>query len=100
MVPSLWWFEIRNLLVMNERRGRLTESESLRFLRRLDRLGITEDRTPQESEVLRLARTHRLSVYDAAYLELALRNRIRLATLDKALARAAQQENVPLLSTD
>jgi len=97
MVPSLWWFEIRNLLVVNERRGRLSESDSARFLRLLGRLGIVQDRAPAEAEVLRLARTHRLSVYDAAYLELALRNRVGLATLDTALIRAAREEGVSLV---
>ncbi len=97
VVPSLWWFEIRNLLVVNERRGRLTEGDSLRFLRELDLVGIVQDRAPVESEVLRLARTHRLSVYDAAYLELALRGRTGLATLDNALAQAARTESVPLI---
>ena len=97
VVPSLWWFEIRNLLVVNERRGRLSEADSARFLRILGRLGIAQDLAPEESEVLRLARTYRLSVYDAAYLELAARNRIGLATLDSALARAAKQESVALV---
>jgi len=97
VVPSLWWFEIRNLLIVNERRGRLSESDSTRFLRVLGRLGIIQDRMPEEAEVLRLARTHRLSVYDAAYLELALRHRASLATLDTALIRAAHEEAVSLI---
>lgn len=100
MVPSLWWFEIRNLLVVNERRGRLTEGDSQRFLRELDILGIVQDRAPTEAEVLRLARVHRLSVYDAAYLELALRENAGLATLDSALVRAARREAVSLIGMD
>jgi predicted nucleic acid-binding protein len=55
---------------------------------------------PVESELLRLARAHRLSVYDAAYLELASRTRAKLATLDKALVLAARQESVALLGTE
>ncbi len=97
VVPSLWWFEIRNILVVNERRGRLRENDSARFLLAVARLGIVQDRTPDEAEVLRLARRHRLSVYDAAYLELALRNRAGLATLDAQLVRAAQEEGVSLV---
>ncbi len=99
-MPSLWWFEVRNLLIVNERRGRLTAGDSLSFLRELDRLGIIQDRMPVESELLRLARAHRLSVYDAAYLELASRTRAKLATLDKALVLAARQESVALLGTE
>ncbi len=68
MVPSLWWFEIRNILIVNERRGRLVEADSATFLRGLSRLGIVIDRAPEESAVLELARKHRLPVYDACYL--------------------------------
>lgn len=97
MAPALWWFEVRNVLVVNERRKRLTEADSAAFLRDLARLRVGLDRTPQESEVLRLARTHRLSVYDAAYLELAQRHTIALATLDADLIRAARAEQVALV---
>src|SRR5580658_5581785 len=63
-VPSLWWFEIRNVLIINERRGRLIEADTATFLRGLARLGIGVDRSPDESAVLMLARKHRLTVYD------------------------------------
>jgi predicted nucleic acid-binding protein len=82
LVPTLWWFELRNALVVNERRGRITEQQTARFLRNVERLAITIDGTPDESGVLTLARRHRLTVYDAAYLELAVRNALPLATLD------------------
>lgn len=98
-VPSLWWFEVRNTLIVNERRKRLTEHDTAAFLRELARLSIAVDRTPAEADVLALARRHRLTVYDAAYLELALRNSVPLATLDADLARAARAETVPLLET-
>jgi len=62
---------VRNILVVNERRRRIAESETAAFLLNFSRLRIRIDRTPDEDAVLRLARTHRLSVYDAAYLELA-----------------------------
>ena len=92
VVPSLWWFEIRNILVVNERRKRITELDTGVFLRDLARLRIRIDREPAEDVVLRLARTHRLSVYDASYLELALREAIPLATLDAELTVAARAE--------
>jgi predicted nucleic acid-binding protein len=94
VVPSLWWFEVRNILVVNERRKRITESGTTSFLRELARLPIRLDRSPVEGEVLRLAREHRLSVYDAAYLELARREGLALATLDRDLANAARAEGV------
>jgi predicted nucleic acid-binding protein len=71
VVPSLWWFEVRNILIVNERRRRITESGTASFLLNLSLLRLRVDRSPEENAVLRLARAHRLSVYDAAYLELA-----------------------------
>ena len=97
LVPSLWWFEIRNILVVNERRKRITESDTGVFMRDLAGLRIGVDREPEEGAVLRLARTHRLSVYDASYLELALREAIPLATLDGELAAAARREGTRLI---
>jgi len=97
-VPSLWWFEVRNTVIVNERRGRITQADTALFLRALSRLGIITDRTPEESAVLNLARTHRLTVYDASYLELARRESLPLATLDTDLARAARAENIPPLA--
>jgi len=96
-VPGLWWYELRNVLVLGERRGRLTEQETARFLRGISRLRIRLDRTPDEMPVLTLARRHRLTVYDAAYLELAQREAATLATLDESLAAAARAEGVPLV---
>jgi len=97
VVPSLWWFEVRNILVVNERRKRVTESGTNSFLRELSRLRIRVDREPEEAAVMRLARAHRLSVYDASYLELALREAIPVATLDAELAAAATAEGTELI---
>jgi predicted nucleic acid-binding protein len=96
-VPSLWWFEVRNTLIVNERRKRLTENGTAAFLRGLSRLGVTIDRSPEETDVLALARRHRLSVYDASYLELALRRSLPLATLDEQLRRACQAAGASVL---
>ena len=96
VVPCLWWFEVRNTLVVNERRRRIAESDTAAFLLNLSRLRIRIDRAPDEGAVLRLARTHRLSVYDAAYLELAQREGLPLATLDADLRKAAAGEGVAL----
>ncbi|MGD0013668.1 MAG: type II toxin-antitoxin system VapC family toxin [Bryobacteraceae bacterium] len=98
VVPCLWWFEVRNILVVNERRGRIAESDTASFLANLSRLRVRVDRLPDESAVLRLARTHRLSVYDAAYLEVAQREGLALATLDADLQEAAAGERVALLT--
>jgi predicted nucleic acid-binding protein len=95
-VPALFWFEVRNVLVINERRGRLTLEESVLFLDRLDRLPIRVDHDPDSGLVLGLARRHRLTVYDAAYLELALRLAAPLATLDRRLAAAGSKAGIRL----
>jgi predicted nucleic acid-binding protein len=97
VVPSLWWFEVRNILVVNERRKRTSESATTRFLHELARLPIRVDRVPVEADVLRLARAHKLSVYDAAYLELARREGLPLATLDRDLAGAARTDGVAII---
>ena len=99
VVPCLWWFEVRNILVVNERRQRITMADSAAFLLHLSRLRVRVDRLPDEGSILRLARTHRLSVYDAAYLELAQREGLALATLDGDLQKAAAGEGVSLLSS-
>ena len=99
-VPGLWWFEVRNTLLVNERRGRLRESDISVFLRGLAVLAIIIDRAPDEAAILALARRYRLSLYDASYLELAHRDGVGLATLYGALARAARAEQVSLLEAD
>jgi predicted nucleic acid-binding protein len=97
VVPSLWWFEVRNILIVNERRRRIAETATARFLSALARLPVREDHGRDEAAVLRLARAHQLSVYDAAYLELAQRERLPLATLDVQLQKAAAAADIVLL---
>ena len=97
VVPILWWFEIRNILVVNERRGRIDSADSDVFLNDLARLPIRIASDPSERLVVGLARTHRLTAYDAAYLDLAVRLTAPIATLDRALADAAQAEGLELV---
>ena len=97
MAPALLWFEVRNILIVNERRKRLTATDTIEFLRGLSKLPIIVDHKPDEGEVLRLARLHCLTVYDASYLELAQRKACPLATLDTDLAKAARAEGVRLI---
>jgi predicted nucleic acid-binding protein len=92
VVPSVWSLEVANALLMGERRKRATEAKVTTFLALLRSLPIvTDDETTIRAwqESIRLARTHQLSVYDAAYLELALRRGLPLATLDDRLNTAA-----------
>jgi predicted nucleic acid-binding protein len=98
--PVLWWFEVRNVLVVNERRGRNDPPSSAAFLADLARLRIGLDRDADSEMVLGLARTHRLTVYDAAYLELAVRIGAPLATLDRKLAAALAPRGCPWSSAE
>jgi predicted nucleic acid-binding protein len=97
IVPALWWYEVRNILVLNERRGRISEADSERFIESTGALPHTA--FPQDiRETLRLARNYRLSVYDSAYLALAKTEGIPLATLDRALEAAARAEGVEIVA--
>jgi predicted nucleic acid-binding protein len=96
-VPLHWWFEIRNVALQGERRGRLTEDYTFRFFRIVERFSIDHAPLPDHASVLALARRHRLSFYDAVYLELAQREGLPLATLDEELIRAAPVEGVLLV---
>jgi predicted nucleic acid-binding protein len=98
VVPALWWFEVRNVLVVNERRGRITLPETAAFLRHLAMFSVLVDRLPDGESVMRIARAHQLSVYDAAYLELAQREGLAIATLNAQLRKAASTERVALIS--
>lgn len=93
--PSLWWYEVYNLLLVNERRGRIAEAMASDFLLNLAAIPIRIDTEPIGAALMDVARRYRLSVYDAAYLELAARLRIPLVTLDRSLAKAAEAAGLP-----
>ena len=99
VVPSVWSLEIANALVVAERRKRLGAADIARFVTLLEGLAPAVDRhTAAQAlgETLSLARKHRLSAYDAAYLELAMREGLPLATLDQDLKKAARTAGVSL----
>ncbi|WP_372096793.1 type II toxin-antitoxin system VapC family toxin [Tistrella mobilis] len=97
VAPELWWFEVRNVFIVNERRGRIDRAQTSEALSLLAALPLNIDRDVRDPDLLDLARRHRLTVYDAAYLELARRGGWPLATLDNALARAAVAEGVAVI---
>ncbi|QUS37730.1 PIN domain-containing protein [Tardiphaga alba] len=97
-VPGIWWFEIHQMLLRGERRNRATLQQTEQFLLFVGALPITIVQGSDPGTILDLARRHQLSFYDAAYLELALREDIALATLDHALVRAAAAEGVALMA--
>jgi len=92
IVPAVWPLEISNVLVVAERRQRLSKSDSINFLTLINDLPITviqESPDRMTREILALAREHQLSTYDASYLDLAMRKGLPLATQDKALKKEA-----------
>ena len=97
VIPGIFRHEIRNVLIVNERRGRIDQAGSARFLVRLREMGLLQDDAHREDTVMVLARKHRLSAYDATYLETALRRGDSLATLDRDLANAAAAEGIALI---
>lgn len=98
LVPALWWYEVRNLLVINERRKRIVATDSASFLRVVGTFPIEVDEEPVEDAIFGFARQYQLSFYDAAYLEVAHRRGLALATLDRALRTAAATAGVALLA--
>ena len=99
-VPSLWPFEVANVLVVGERRRRITPADSSRFIALLGALPIRVDNTSSVhalSDALPIARAHDISAYDASYLELAMRMGTALASLDEKLQHAAKRVGLSLI---
>lgn len=91
VVPALWYLEVANVIVRAESKGLLVEAKSAEFLGVLQDMAISVDTETAEhslNDTLQLARRFKLSSYDASYLELALREGLPLATLDKDLRAA------------
>ena len=89
LVPQHWHLEVRNALLVGERRGRITPEEIGERLSELSDLPLQTDTDSDLGTALGLARSHNLSFYDAVYLELAHRRQAALATLDGKLRQAA-----------
>jgi predicted nucleic acid-binding protein len=99
VVPELWQIEVANSLNVGFRRGRITEEDRGGILADLGVLPILIDNETRNriwGDTLALADKHSITVYDATYLELALRLSLPLATLDEDLRSAAQEEGIPL----
>ena len=102
-VPGIWPLEVANVLLISERRKRIDSLAADNFLALLSRLDIRVETGTQIAAgafVLELARRYRLTAYDAAYLALAKKKGLPLATLDKNLQRAARQEAAALLEPE
>jgi predicted nucleic acid-binding protein len=100
LVANHWPLEVGNALLMGERRKRCTPADTAHFLEILAALSIESDKETGSracTASLSLARRHKLTLYDSAYLELAMRRNLPLATLDKDLRNAARKSGVEVL---
>ncbi|UIP59386.1 type II toxin-antitoxin system VapC family toxin [Agromyces marinus] len=97
IVPVIWEFEVANVLAVAERRGRLSEAEVTRRAALLRSLPIHIVRDLDTGSLLQTARAHALSAYDAAYLVVAEREGVPLATRDATLEAAARAAGVVTL---
>lgn len=101
IVPSIWPLEVINVLLVAERRKRLTQADSIRFIALLSKLPIFVEEEWLDNrmeELLAIGRANNLSSYDASYLYLAMRQGLPIATLDQKLISAAQQAAIPLVT--
>lgn len=102
LVPVTWGLEVANVLARTETKGLLPKTDSEAFIERLGDMDIQVDANTFNyamSDTLQLARTYKLSAYDASYLELALRLDIPLATLDEGLKKAAKKAGVKIIAS-
>ena len=98
-VTSIWPLEVVNVLLVAERKKRLSKADSIRFITLLSQLPIIIEHERPEgimSDLLALARATNLSSYDASYLDLSMRKGLPIATLDTRLIDAARMVNVPI----
>jgi predicted nucleic acid-binding protein len=100
IVPALWLYEVVNVTGLAVRKGRITEDKARAFLDSLADLPIEiEDATRARlfTSVMALVGRHKLTAYDASYLELAIRHNLPIAALDNALTKAAREAGVTLM---
>jgi predicted nucleic acid-binding protein len=100
-VPGIWPLEVANVLYLAERKKKISEADSMEFKTILNALPISiDDSTSQRAleSILNLARQQQITVYDASYLEMAMRKGLPLATLDNELKQAAKKVGVKILT--
>jgi predicted nucleic acid-binding protein len=99
-VPALWFWEILNVIAVTVKRQRISPERGREFLAQLSTFDIRIDPSPSTGDLARvqdLAERHGLTAYDTAYLDLAIRLSLSLATIDSGLRRAATAESVEVL---
>lgn len=103
IVPSIWPLEVFNVLLIAKKKRRISALQTSNFIDALSQLPIIVDlstSTKTMHSIFVLAEEANLTIYDAAYLELAIREKIPLFTLDKSLLKSAEKYNVPKFITN
>ena len=100
VVPPIFRYETRNILLMAKRRKRIDGRQLQQLLAELTDFALVQDEACNDANMLALADRLDLTIYDAAYLEVAKRRQLPLATFDEKLARAANAEQVVVLRFD
>ena len=98
IVPTIWPLEVANVLRLSKRKNRITEVQAANFIDALASLPIVVDQSTSSKamhSIFTIAGETGLTIYNAAYLELAMREKIPLLTLDKPLIKAAHQMSIP-----
>jgi predicted nucleic acid-binding protein len=102
LAPSFWPHDVLNAVLVGEKRKRISPEIARAFLEEVSALSVTLEEIPSTTvfnRIRSLSLKHGLTAYDAAYLDLAIDNRLELATLDQALARAAKAAGVRILGS-
>ena len=97
IAPRIWWYEFRNALLANERRGRISPEQASRILTAGLALNVEIDGSHDEAQLLDFSRRFDLTAYEAAFLEVAFRHRLPLATFDHHLCKAAETAGVDVI---
>ena len=97
IAPRIWWYEFRNALLTNERRGRISSEQVSRILVASLALNVEIDESHDEAQLFDFARRFDLTTYDAAYLEVAFRRNLLLATFDRRLCKAAETIGIAIV---
>ena len=97
LVPTLFWFETRNLFLMAERRGRLRSGEAVLLMTQLRGLSLEDAGSGGDGLILDLANRYTLTAYDASYVALTKTESLPLATADLKMTDAARREGITIL---
>lgn len=92
-IPALWWYEMTNVLTVAERKKRLNHADVYKIISLFDQFNLNTDNalgTEFSHRIYELAKTYKLSAYDATYLELAIRKKAGMVTLDNQLINATK----------